>query len=152
MAEKSEALSVGVLHGPNLNLLGRREPRIYGEHDLDTINRRITERGSELGAALSFFQSNHEGELIDWLQSSGRGTDGLLVNVGAYTHTSLAIRDALLAIERPFVEVHLSNIFAREAFRRHSYLSDISIGVVSGFGADSYLLALEGLIGYLGRR
>lgn len=152
MAEKPEALSVGVLHGPNLNLLGRREPDRYGLEDLETVNRRIAERAAALGVTAEFFQSNAEGDLVDWIQRSGAGFDGLLVNAGAYTHTSVAVRDALAAVARPFVEVHVTNVHAREPFRRHSYLSDLAVGLVTGFGADSYLLALEGLVGYLRRR
>lgn len=152
MAEKPEALRVGVLHGPNLNLLGRREPERYGLEDLESINRRLAERAAALGVETSFFQSNSEGELVDWIQESGSRFDGLLVNAGGYTHTSVAVRDALAAIALPFVEVHLTNVHAREPFRHHSYLSDIAVGLVTGFGADSYVLALEGLVAYLRRR
>ena len=149
MAEKPEALSVGVVHGPNLNLLGRREPGIYGSADLAEIDRRLSERAEALGFQIEFFQSNIEGQLVDWIQSAGSRLDGLLVNAAAYTHTSVAIRDALQAVELPFVEVHLTNVHAREPFRHHSYLSDIAVGIVSGFGAESYLLALEGLASFL---
>jgi 3-dehydroquinate dehydratase-2 len=152
VAEKPEALRVGVLHGPNLNLLGRREPERYGLEDLESINRRLAERAAALGVETSFFQSNSEGELVDWIQESGSRFDGLLVNAGGYTHTSVAVRDALAAIALPFVEVHLTNVHAREPFRHHSYLSDIAVGLVTGFGADSYVLALEGLVAYLRRR
>jgi 3-dehydroquinate dehydratase-2 len=151
VAEKSEALSVGVLHGPNLNLLGKREPAYYGHDDLESINRQIALRASDLGVETSFFQSNIEGELIDWVQEAGPRHDGLLVNAAAYTHTSVALRDALRAVAVPFVEVHLSNVFAREPYRHHSFLSDIAVGLVAGFAAESYLLALEGIVAYLRR-
>lgn len=152
MAEKSETLSLGVLHGPNLNLLGQREPAVYGHDDLETINRRVAERASELGIEISFFQSNTEGELVEWVQRTGSQCDGLLVNAAAYTHTSVALRDALRAVAVPFVEVHLSNVFAREPFRHRSLLSDMAVGLVVGFAADSYLLALDGIVAYLRRR
>ena len=152
MAQKPEALSLGVLHGPNLNLLGRREPESYGLEDLDAIDGRLSERGAELGVTLEFYQSNIEGELVDWVQQASSRLDGLLVNAAGYTHTSVAIRDALKAMELPFVEVHLSNVYAREPFRHHSYLSDIAVGLVAGFGGDSYILALDGLVAYLRRR
>lgn len=152
MAQKPETLSVGVLHGPNLNLLGQREPALYGRDDLETINRGIAQRASELGVEIAFFQSNVEGELVDWIQQIGGRCDGLLVNAAAYTHTSVALRDALSAVDVPFVEVHLTNVFAREPFRHHSFLSDIAVGLVVGFGADSYLLALDGIVAYLRRR
>lgn len=152
MAQKPEALRVGVLHGPNLNLLGRREPELYGAEDLERVNRRVSERATALGVEASFFQSNEEGELVRWIQQAATRCQGLLVNAAALTHTSVAVRDALEAAALPFVEVHLTNIFAREPFRRHSYLSDIAVGVVTGFRGDSYVLALEGLVAYLRRR
>ena len=151
MAAKPEALRIGVLHGPNLNLLGRRQPELYGQQTLAEIDRRIAERASHIGVSVESFQSNVEGELVDWIQDSGSELNGLLVNAAAYTHTSIAIRDALLAIERPFVEVHLSNIFTRESFRLHSLLADVAVGLVAGFASDSYVLALEGLVAYLRR-
>jgi 3-dehydroquinate dehydratase-2 len=151
VAERPQGVRVGVLHGPNLNLLGRREPERYGSEDLDSINRRLTARAAELGVEVGFFQSNIEGELVDWIQRSESSYDGLLVNAAGYTHTSVAIRDALKAIDVPFVEVHVTNIYARETFRHHSYLSDIAVALVSGFGGASYLLALEGLVAYLRR-
>jgi 3-dehydroquinate dehydratase-2 len=152
VAQKSEALSVGVLHGPNLNLLGQREPALYGRDDLESINQRVEGRASELGVEVSFFQSNIEGELIDWVQQVGSRRNGLLVNAAAYTHTSVALRDALSAVAVPFVEVHLTNVFAREPFRHQSLLSDIAVGLVLGFGAESYVLALDGIVAYLRRR
>ncbi len=152
MAEKSQAVSVGVLHGPNLNLLGRREPDIYGAEDLEAIDQPLIELARELQVELVSFQSNVEGELVDWIQAASAEFSGLLVNAAAYTHTSIAIRDALKAGGIPFVEVHLTNIQARETFRHHSYLSDLAVGLVTGFGGDSYVLALRALVGYLRRR
>ncbi len=144
-------MRIGVLNGPNLNLLGQREPEKYGDEQLDDINRRLIVAAARLGVAADFFQSNIEGELVEWLQAAARRFDGLLVNAAGYTHTSVAIRDALKAIGLPFVEVHLTNVYAREPFRHHSYLSDIAVGLVAGFGGDSYVLALEGLVAYLRR-
>lgn len=151
MAEKPQALTVGVLHGPNLNLLGQREPEIYGAVNLADIDSRLAGLAAELGAGVESFQSNSEADLVTWIQDGAERFDGLLVNAAAYTHTSLALRDALLAVELPFVEVHLSNIFAREPVRRQSYLADVALAFVAGFGPESYLLALRGLIGYLRR-
>jgi len=152
LAPKPETLSLGVLNGPNLNLLGRREPESYGLEELGAINDRLSARATELGVTLEFYQSNIEGELVDWVQQAPSRLDGLLVNAAGYTHTSVAIRDALKAVELPFVEVHLSNVYAREPFRHHSYLSDIAVGLVAGFGGDSYVLALDGLVAHLRRR
>lgn len=143
------AARVLVLHGPNLNLLGEREPGIYGRHSLDEINAALRAQGSQAGAQLQFFQSNHEGALIDRIQSAPDEADGILINPGGFTHTSVALRDALLAAALPVVEVHLSNVFAREEFRRRSLISDIAAGVVCGFGAQSYRLGLEALLGHL---
>ncbi|MEP6897387.1 MAG: type II 3-dehydroquinate dehydratase [Rhodanobacter sp.] len=136
-----------VLHGPNLNLLGTREPEIYGSDTLADINRQLLERAQAAAHELAWFQSNAEHELIGRIQQ-GRDdqTALILFNPGAFTHTSIALRDALAAVAIPFIEVHLSNVHAREPFRRHSYLSDIAIGVICGFGADSYRLALEAAI------
>jgi 3-dehydroquinate dehydratase-2 len=139
-------MRIGVIHGPNLNLLGRREPHLYGSETLEEINARLRTRCSALDVALESFQSNHEGELVDHVQARAVETDGWLVNAGGLTHTSVALRDALVASGRPFVEVHLTNIFAREPFRRHSLLSDAALGVVTGFGARSYLFGLDGLV------
>ena len=138
-----------VLHGPNLNLLGLREPGLYGSRSLDQINAALTARALALGAELECFQSNHEGALVDRIQAARGQCEGLLINAAAYTHTSIALRDALLAVEIPFVEVHLSNIHAREPFRHHSYLADKALGVICGFGPASYSLALEGLVEHL---
>jgi 3-dehydroquinate dehydratase-2 len=142
-------LSVGVLNGPNLDLLGTREPELYGEAGLDGILSALDELGMALGASVTAVQSNHEGELADWIRDIGSRQDGLLVNAAGYTHTSVVLRDALLAAAVPFVEVHLTNIWAREPFRHHSLLSDIAVGVVSGFGQDSYLLGMRALAAHL---
>jgi 3-dehydroquinate dehydratase-2 len=138
-----------LLNGPNLNLLGTREPGLYGAQTLEQIEVALAERAAALGVGLVAFQSNHEGALVDRIHQ-GRGTlQGILINAGALTHTSIALRDALLAVAIPYVEVHLSNVHAREPFRHHSYLADRAVGVVCGFGAASYGLALEGLVGHL---
>jgi 3-dehydroquinate dehydratase-2 len=142
-------LEIGVLNGPNLDLLGTREPGLYGDLGLDGILTALETLGSELGARITTVQSNHEGELADWIRDVGSRQDGLLVNAAAYTHTSVALRDALLAAGVPFVEVHLTNVWAREPFRHHSLLSDIAVGVVGGFGADSYLLGMRALTTHL---
>tara|TARA_R110002020_G_scaffold37705_2_gene113659 strand:+ start:3604 stop:4038 length:435 start_codon:yes stop_codon:yes gene_type:complete len=139
-----------VLHGPNLNLLGEREPGIYGHVRLDDINARLTARASEAGHRLEAFQSNAEHALVDRVQAArGDGTNFLLVNPAAFTHTSVALRDALAAVALPFIEVHLSNPHAREPFRHTSYFTDLAVGLVSGFGADSYAYALEAAIARL---
>ncbi len=135
-----------VLHGPNLNLLGTREPGLYGSSTLAEIDQALQEQAASLGVALVSFQSNHEGGLVDRIHQARGHCDGILINAGAYTHTSIAIRDALLAVEIPFVELHLSNTHAREPFRNHSTLADKAIGVICGFGPTSYRLALEGLV------
>jgi len=136
-----------VLHGPNLNLLGSREPDHYGHATLEQIDRRLTELGQKAGVAVASFQSNAEAPLIDRIHATkGDGTAYIIFNPAAFTHTSVALRDALSAVGVPFIEVHLSNVHAREAFRTHSYFSDIAAGVVSGFGPLSYELALEAVI------
>jgi len=136
-------LSIVVLHGPNLNLLGSREPDNYGHQSLESINNDLHLLATTLGVALSCQQSNHEGALVDSIQQAA--CSGIIINPAAYTHTSVAIRDALLAVEIPFVEVHLSNIYTRESFRHHSYLSDVALGTIVGLGAHGYLLALRAL-------
>jgi 3-dehydroquinate dehydratase-2 len=143
-------MNILVLHGPNLNLLGKREPGVYGTATLDEINGRLTALAAELGVAVSFFQSNHEGELVQKIHDAMSAYDALVINPGAYTHTSVAIRDAIAATGIPAVEVHLSNIYRREDFRHHSYISGVAVGQISGFGAESYLLALRAAAG-LGR-
>ena len=142
-------LSILVLHGPNLNLLGKREPAVYGSQTLSNINDSLAQVANLLGVELTFFQSNHEGALVDEIQSALDRHQGILINPGAYTHTSVAIRDAIAAVALPTVEVHLSNIHQREAFRHHSYIAPVAVGQISGFGADSYRLGLEGLVAYL---
>lgn len=132
-----------VVHGPNLNLLGTREPGIYGATSLPEINQRLQREAEDAGHTLSFFQSNHEGAIVDHIQQQGTEADILIINPGAFTHTSVAIRDAILAVALPAIEVHLSNIHQREPFRHHSYFSDICIGQVVGFGPQSYHLALQ---------
>lgn len=133
-----------VLHGPNLNLLGSREPGHYGRTTLDDIDRSLTARARDAGAQIETFQHNHEGALVDRIHQAGRdGVDFILINPAAYTHTSVALRDALAAVAIPFIEVHLSNVHAREAFRHHSYFSDLAVGVIAGLGAHGYELALE---------
>lgn len=139
-------MKIAVLHGPNLRLLGRREPELYGTDTLDDVNARISAEATSLGVDVEFFQSNHEGDLLDFIDDASARVDGFLVNPGAFTHTSVALRDAFLGAARPFAEVHLSNTAAREPFRRQSYLSDVAAGVVFGFGVQSYLLGLRGLV------
>jgi 3-dehydroquinate dehydratase-2 len=139
------SLRIAVLNGPNLNLLGQREPALYGPHTLADVERMVREEAGRLGVALSWAQSNHEGALVDALQQMPGRADGLILNAAAYTHTSLAIRDTLLAIRMPFVEVHLSNLFAREEARQRSLFADLAVGVIMGFGALGYVLALRAL-------
>ena len=145
-------MHIAVLNGPNLNLLGEREPELYGRATLAEIETRMRERAQALGVNVSWTQTNHEGELVDAIQALKGRADGAVINAAAFTHTSLAVRDALVAVRVPFVEVHLSNIFAREPERRRSVLADVAVGVVTGFGAESYRLGLEGLVGYLASR
>lgn len=145
----SPLISVLVLHGPNLNLLGKREPGIYGAVTLDNINRLLAEEGQKLQAKIYPMQSNHEGVLVDAIHAASGEHQGILINAGAYTHTSVALRDAIAAVNIPTVEVHLSNIYQRETFRHHSYIAAVAIGQISGFGANSYLLGLQALVYYL---
>ena len=145
MSKKASQKSseVLVLHGPNLNLLGAREPEIYGRETLSDIDRRLAATARAAGLALSSFQSNHEGVLVERIQQAGREKLGFIVfNPAAYTHTSVALRDALAAVKIPFIEVHLSNVHAREPFRRHSYFAEIAVGTISGLGSQGYDLAL----------
>ncbi len=136
-------MRVLLLNGPNLNLLGKREPGVYGTTTLDQITARLVETGRSLGIEVEAFQSNHEGALVDRIHAAMGACDGIVFNPGAFTHTSVALRDALLGVNVPFVEVHLSNVFKREAFRHHSYFSDIALGVISGLGASGYEAALR---------
>ncbi len=145
-------MRIAVLNGPNLNLLGVREPEVYGRTTLQEIEAATRERARALGVECSWTQTNFEGELVEAIQRLRGAADGAVINAAAFTHTSLAVRDALLAVRVPFVEVHLSNIFAREPERHRSLLADLAVGVVTGFGAESYRLGLEGLVGYLGSR
>jgi 3-dehydroquinate dehydratase-2 len=142
-------LRILVLHGPNLNLLGLREPEIYGRTDLATIEAELSAVGFDLGAVIDSRQSNHEGQLIDWLHEARTDFDGVLINAGGLTHTSVALRDAIKACALPCVEIHLSNTHAREPFRHRSRIAGVCIGVVQGFGPLSYELGLRGLIDYL---
>lgn len=140
---------IAVLNGPNLNLLGQREPEVYGRTTLPEIEAMVRDAARGHGTDLEWFQSNHEGALVDAVQGLRGRVDGALINAAALTHSSLALRDAVLAVRVPFVELHLSNIFAREPERRHSVIADLAIGLVTGFGAQSYLLALQALVGRL---
>ncbi|HEY3935115.1 MAG TPA: type II 3-dehydroquinate dehydratase [Gemmatimonadales bacterium] len=142
---------VVILNGPNLNLLGTREPAIYGSATLGDIETMVRTRADQLGVTIDSVQSNHEGELVDLVQGLRARAQGAIVNLGAYTHTSLALRDAFLAAPLPFVEVHLSNLFTREPARHRSVTADLAVGMICGFGAQGYVLALEGLIAVLGR-
>ncbi|MCS6815300.1 MAG: type II 3-dehydroquinate dehydratase [Cyanobacteria bacterium] len=138
-----------VVHGPNLNLLGVREPGIYGSQTLQDIDALLQAEAKALGVSVSSVQSNHEGTLVDAIQQAVGVYQGIIINAGAYTHTSVAIRDAIAATSLPTVEVHLSNIYRREDFRHHSYIAPVAIGQISGFGADSYRLGLQALVRYL---
>ncbi len=138
--------SILVIHGPNLNRLGRREPEIYGRHTLTDIDAELVQAGKALGVDVQTFQSNHEGELVDRIQQAAEEVDGLIINPAAYTHTSVALRDALLMLDIPVIEVHLSNIYRREAFRHHSMTAPAATGQIAGLGKNGYLLAMEALV------
>jgi 3-dehydroquinate dehydratase-2 len=142
-------MRIAVLNGPNLNLLGQREPELYGRATLSEIESMVREAAGRLGAEIDWFQTNHEGALIDAVQGLRGRVDGALINAAALTHSSLGLRDAVLAVQVPFVELHLSNIFAREPERRHSVIADLAVGMITGFGPQSYLLALQALVGRL---
>ena len=142
-------MRIAVLHGPNLRLLGRREPEVYGTTTLEEVDAALQELADELRVELECFQSNHEGELLDFVETAAERVAGFLVNAGAFTHTSVALRDALTGVGLPFVEVHLSNTAGREPFRHRSYLAPVAGGVVYGFGPSSYLLGLRGLLALL---
>lgn len=139
----SSKKNILVLNGPNLNMLGTREPEIYGTETLDNIKNNMISRAGELGYVIDFRQTNSESELVGWIQTARGETCAILLNAGAFTHTSIAIMDALQAVDMPIIEVHLSNIFKREEFRHHSYISPVANGVICGFGGNSYILALE---------
>jgi 3-dehydroquinate dehydratase-2 len=141
------SMKILVMNGPNLNLLGKREPQIYGAETLEDINRRIEALAVELGVEVAFFQSNHEGELVQKIQEAMGAYQAIVINPGAYTHTSVALRDAISSTGIPTIEIHISNIYKREDFRHHSYISGVAAGQISGFGADSYLLALRAAAG-----
>lgn len=141
--------NVLILHGPNLNLLGRRKPEVYGRTTLADIDARLEARARELGLTLRIVQSNHEGELVDAIQAAIDWADAILINAAAYTHTSVALRDAIEAVGKPAVEVHLSNIHAREPFRHNSLIAPVCVGQIAGFGWRSYLLGLEAVAGLL---
>ena len=145
-------MRIAVLNGPNLNLLGIREPALYGSDSLEDIERAVRNRARSEGVEILWHQTNHEGEFVDLVQGLRGNVAGALVNAAGFTHTSLAIRDAFLAVRVPFVEVHLSNIFAREPERRHSLLADIAVGIVSGFGSLGYLLAFDAMIAHVKSR
>ena len=142
-------MRVLLLNGPNLNLLGLREPGLYGADTLEAIEAQLSRQAAGLGVELDCFQSNHEGALVDRIHAARGSVDGILINAGAFTHTSIALRDALLGVAIPYVELHLSNVHAREPFRHHSYLADKALGVICGFGPASYDLALQGLVARL---
>ncbi|MBE9189021.1 type II 3-dehydroquinate dehydratase [Gloeocapsopsis crepidinum LEGE 06123] len=143
--------SILVLHGPNLNLLGQREPEVYGFTNLEDINSLLEEEAKKLSVVIVALQSNHEGVLVDAIHAARNEHQGILINAGAYTHTSVALRDALTAVMLPTVEVHISNIYQRETFRHHSYIAPVVLGQISGFGAESYRLGLQALVNYLSK-
>ncbi len=142
-------MNILLINGPNLNLLGTREPEIYGNQTLNDVEKELVKIAQDKNINIECFQSNHEGEIVDKIHDSVEATQGILINAGAFTHTSISIRDALIASEIPFVELHISNIFSREEFRKESFLTDIAIGIISGFGTTGYTLALEGIVEYL---
>ena len=145
-------MNILLINGPNLNLLGTREPEIYGNKTLSDIENDLTKVAEKNSINLECFQSNHEGEIVDKIQDSVKSIHGILINAGAFTHTSISIRDALIGSKIPFVELHISNIFSREEFRKESILTDKAIGIISGFGITSYFLALEGIVEFLSNK
>ncbi len=150
MVDAAKIPYVLVIHGPNLNMLGKREPEVYGKTTLDTIDRNLKTRGEKLGLLVESYQSNHEGDIVEKIQSVMESCRGIIINPAAYTHTSVAIRDALLLLDAPIVEIHLSNIDKREPFRHTSMIADIATGRIAGFGAHGYRLALEAMAELLG--
>jgi len=151
LRQRSMPKPIFVLNGPNLNMLGVREPAVYGRETLEDVRRRTETRAKGLGLAVDFRQSNVEGELVTWIQEARAAADGIILNAGAYTHTSIAILDALTAAEKPVIELHLSNVFRRESFRHHSYVSAAAQGVICGFGPMGYELAVEAMADLLGK-
>ncbi len=145
-------MRVLIIHGPNLNLLGRREPGIYGSVTLQQINDNLKELAKDMGVEIKVYQSNSEGDIVSFIGENADWADGIVINPAAYTHTSVAIRDALSAVSLPVVEVHISNVFRREEFRHHSYISPIAVGVISGFGPESYYLALRALVNIIHKK
>ena len=143
-------LPVYVLNGPNLNLVGSREPEVYGRQTLSDIEKAVTTRAKKLGLEVVFRQSNHEGVLVDWVQEARSKSSGVIINPGAYSHTSIALLDAFRALDKPVVEVHLSNLHQRERYRHHSYISAVAKGVIMGFGSMGYVLALDAMAGLVG--
>ncbi len=142
-------MEILILHGPNLNMLGLREPEVYGSLTLDQINQMLQQDAESLGVKLKILQSNHEGELIDAIHTAWQQQQGIVINPGGLTHTSVSLRDAIAAVNIPTVEVHLSNVYKREEFRHHSYIAPVAIGQISGFGAESYRLGLRAITTYL---
>ncbi len=142
-------MKILIIHGPNLNMLGKREPDIYGATTLEEINSSLEKLASDLGADVTFFQSNSEGDIVSTIQDAMSEYEGIIINPGAYTHTSVAIRDAILSSGLPVVETHISNVYKREDFRQKSYVSGVALGVISGFGINSYFLGLKGLVEHL---
>ena len=149
MTKTETRTKILLIHGPNLQLLGKRQPEIYGRQTLEDIDSHLREIAVDKGIELKTFQSSHEGAIVSEIGDNISWADGILINPGAYTHTSIAIQDALSAVDLPVIEIHLSNIYARDAFRHHSYVSPVAVGVISGFGAFSYDLALEAMIQWL---
>jgi len=145
MSKRKDPRKVLVIHGPNLNMLGKREPAIYGKTTLDEINKKLENLGKKLGINVNTFQSNHEGSIVEKIQDAMEGCQGLIINPAAYTHTSIAIRDALLLVDAPIIEIHLSNIYKREPFRHRSMIADIATAQISGFGILGYSMALEAI-------
>ena len=145
MSKRKDHRKVLIIHGPNLNMLGKREPAIYGKTTLDEINKNLENLGKKLGITVNTFQSNHEGSIVEKIQDAMEGCRGLIINPAAYTHTSIAIRDALLLVDAPIIEIHLSNIYKREPFRHKSMIADIATAQISGFGILGYSMALEAI-------
>lgn len=143
------AKNILIINGPNLNLLGTREPDIYGSETLDDVKKSCEKKAKELGVSCDFRQSNTEGEIVGWIQEAREKHSGIIINAGAYTHTSVAIRDALLGCDKPIIEVHISNIFKREEFRHHSYISDVAAGMICGLGTQGYALALQAILKFI---